>query len=85
MADVFLSYAHEDRAAVARIASALKRGGFTVWWDEDLSPGTRFRDRIRHEIESARAVVVIWSAMASEKDWVLAEAALPKVREWSFA
>ena len=40
MADVFISYASEDRNRVRPLAEALQSRGFNVWWDRSLPPGT---------------------------------------------
>ena len=39
MADVFISYASEDRDRVRPLAEALLSRGFNVWWDRSLSAG----------------------------------------------
>ncbi|MCZ6871640.1 MAG: TIR domain-containing protein [Gammaproteobacteria bacterium] len=36
MADIFLSYASEDRERVRPLVAALETGGFSVWWDSDI-------------------------------------------------
>ena len=45
MADVFISYAAENRAAAARLAQALEHAGRTVWWDHQLRSGSDFHRR----------------------------------------
>jgi hypothetical protein len=50
MADVFVSYKREDRAAAQRLAQALSQLGFDVWWDFELLSGQAYRTVIR-EIE----------------------------------
>jgi hypothetical protein len=42
MADVFLSYAREDRATASLIAGALTSRGWSVWWDRKIAPGHTF-------------------------------------------
>jgi hypothetical protein len=46
-ADIFISYAREDRAVAQRLAQALEQKGITVWWDWDLIGGTNYRAKIR--------------------------------------
>lgn len=75
MADIFLSYASEDRAAAGKIAAALIAEGFSVWWDRDLLGGADFAAAIGTELDAAKAVVVLWSAHSRESKWVRDEAA----------
>jgi hypothetical protein len=76
VADVFLSYAQEDLRVVKRLGAALEKHGWTVWFDQHIEPGRVFRDDIRKQIESAAAVVVLWSEHSVKKMWVKAEASL---------
>ena len=78
MADVFISYANEDRAIAEKIAAGLSGAGFSVWWDRHLLAGVRFQTEIKRQIEAARAVVVLWSAASEEADWVHDEATLAR-------
>lgn len=74
MADVFVSYATEDRERVKRIVESLERAGFSVWWDRRIELGRSFDREIERELEAAACVVVIWSAHSIESDWVRNEA-----------
>jgi parallel beta-helix repeat protein len=74
MADVFISYASEDRGAAQAIARALENEGWTVWWDRHLLPGGRFSRVIEQQLAESRAVVVLWTDHSVESDWVKAEA-----------
>ncbi len=49
MADVFISYAREDRQWVEQLARQLQAEGFSVWWDWDLLVGKRYRETIDTE------------------------------------
>jgi hypothetical protein len=75
MADVFISYAREDRLAAQRVAGALQRHGWSVWWDADIPPGKAWDELIERELASASCTVVLWSATSLRKGWVKAEAA----------
>ncbi len=55
MADIFISYAREDREWVEKLATQLVTEGFTVWWDWDLLVGKRYRETIETELQTARA------------------------------
>src|SRR5512138_411814 len=74
MADVFISYASEDRERAAQLASRLEQAGFTVWWDRHICGGSNFALEIEREIHAARSVVVAWSAAAYGSEWVRDEA-----------
>ena len=74
MSDIFISYAHEDRAFASMLAGSLERQGWTVWWDRNLVAGERFGRVIEQALESARCVIVVWSRHAVDSDWVQAEA-----------
>ena len=74
MADVFISYQHEDRAAAERLAQRLGADGLTVWWDTSLVAGDAWTDTIRAELKAAKVVVVLWSSASWASRWVQAEA-----------
>lgn len=75
MADIFLSYKREDRAVAAEIAAALRNAGYSVWWDDDLTPRTSWDAEIEREIKAATAVLVLWSpGAARENSFVRKEA-----------
>src|SRR5262245_16536992 len=75
MADVFLSYAREDRTAALALARALEGRGWSVWWDREIHPGEAFDQAIERELAAASAVVVLWSARSVASEWVKNEAA----------
>jgi curved DNA-binding protein CbpA len=74
MADVFLSYKKDDRAIAEAAVAALERAGYSVWWDERLTPLEHWDRLIEQEIEAAKAVLVLWTARSVESDWVRIEA-----------
>lgn len=61
MADVFISYAQEDREQAARLASQINDIGLSVWWDRALLPADKWDEAIERELDAAKAVLVIWS------------------------
>jgi hypothetical protein len=73
MTDVFISYARKDRNRVRLIAHALAAEGFAVWWDPEIKPGAKWNEVIRKALESAGAVVTVWSKTSAKSNWVLAE------------
>jgi tetratricopeptide (TPR) repeat protein len=74
MADVFLSYARSSLKDARRLAAALRSAGYSVWFDESLPVHRAYSDVIEEQLESARAVVVLWSAEAARSQWVRSEA-----------
>jgi hypothetical protein len=74
MADVFISYAREDRAAAQAVARALGDVGWSVWWDREIRVGSEFDRVIEAELTSAGCVVVLWSAHSTSSSWVRSEA-----------
>ena len=81
---IFLSYAHADKAKAQRIASALEKSGYVVWWDALIEGGSRFAKSIDEALDKADAVVVLWSKDSIESDWVKDEARTPAtVSGWS--
>lgn len=77
MAQVFISYAHEDRELACRVAAILERK-FSVWWDRDLAPSRNYLREIDARLREARCVVVLWTPAAVASDYVLAEANLAR-------
>lgn len=76
LADVFISYASEDRARIEPLVGEIEGAGYSVWWDQELKGGSRFSDRIEQEIVEAAAVLVVWSPNAARSRWVADEADL---------
>ena len=75
MADIFVSYKHEDREHALGLARILGERGWTVWWDDNLLAGDAWSEEIERQLKEARCVVVIWSANAVQSHWVRTEAA----------
>lgn len=74
MADIFISYAREDRETVAKLAAALEGAGYSLWWDRHIATGAEFSADIEREIKAAKAVIVAWSQTAISSHWVKDEA-----------
>jgi tetratricopeptide (TPR) repeat protein len=74
MADVFLSYARPDSGAAQRVTRQLAKSGRSVWFDRELPAHRAYSDVIAAELESAAAVLVLWSKSSVESQWVRSEA-----------
>lgn len=76
---IFISYKREERAFADRLRKTLARlVPANVWWDEDLQAGGRWSEDIDVALRDAACVVVIWSALSVESDWVMQEASYAK-------
>jgi hypothetical protein len=61
MADVFFSYATEDRELLEPIVEATEKAGFSVWWDRRIGLGRSFDREIERELDAAACVIVVSS------------------------
>ena len=73
MADIFISYANEDRAIVGKLARALEDAGYSTWWDTKILGGRPYRKAIIEEITDAPYFIVVWSKRSVESDFVVDE------------
>lgn len=80
MADVFISYSHENRDAARIIAETITAKGYDVWWDRDLIAGDDYTEIIEEVLDKAKAVIVVWSAVSRKSYWVRDEAAVGRDR-----
>jgi TolB-like protein/Tfp pilus assembly protein PilF len=71
---VFLSYARGDQKRARAVIAALERAGIQVWWDGLLEGGDTFLPTTEAALESADAVVVLWSRTSVDSHWVRDEA-----------
>lgn len=71
---VFLSYSRQDRARAVKIIRGLEAHGIAVWWDGMLEVGQAFAHSTETALETADAVVVLWSEAAVQSHWVRDEA-----------
>jgi glycosidase len=81
MADIFLSYARADVSITRRLAAVLEGLGWSVWWDTDLNAGDTWSSVIEAEARGAGCVVVLWSRISVQREWVLKEAAIGRQRD----
>lgn len=74
LTDIFLSYNREDSARAKVFADGFQCEGFSVWWDATLRSGEAYDEVTEEALESAKAVVVLWSPRSVVSRWVRAEA-----------
>ncbi|MGI9544806.1 MAG: toll/interleukin-1 receptor domain-containing protein [Cyclobacteriaceae bacterium] len=67
MADLFISHASEDLKVVKMLASAFDRSGWSVWYSKEPGESTE------KELQSAEAVVVLWSQFSATDRYVIGE------------
>ncbi|RYZ08533.1 MAG: toll/interleukin-1 receptor domain-containing protein [Alphaproteobacteria bacterium] len=80
MADVFISYRRSDRSIAETLYKALKQENLDVWWDAGLQAGDTFDEKIQQALQSAKAVIVLWSPDAVESEWVRGEGTIGRER-----
>ena len=78
---VFISYSHQDKAALQRLRvhlAPLAQAGLDLWDDSKIDPGAQWREEIRQALDAARVAILLVSAdfLASE---FIATDELPKI------
>ncbi|MEO8618872.1 MAG: TIR domain-containing protein [Sphingomicrobium sp.] len=73
---VFVSYARPDESWARAVIDRLEAAGFKTWWDGLIPGGERFGSQIAEALDSASAVVVLWSKNSLKSDWVQDEASV---------
>ena len=73
MAEIFISYKSERRAAAEHLAAVLERHGWSVWFDYQLVKGRDFGHQIDSKVRSAKALVALWCTLSVGSRWVAEE------------
>lgn len=85
VADVFLSYKREDLEYAKKIAAAIAKEGFSVFFDvhDDvgIDVGEGWDHRLERELAEAKAVVVLWSQLSVMSNNVRDEARRAAARQ----
>jgi adenylate cyclase len=71
---IFLSYARSAERVAKTIAGVLRSRGYSLWWDDDLPAHRAYSEIIEERLNSAKAVLVVWSREGAKSEWVRAEA-----------
>lgn len=78
--DVFISYSHADAKALTRLRVHLRPferlGQLSVWSDQLIKPGTKWREEIHNALERCRVAILLISADFLASDFI-AENELP--------
>ena len=74
MSDFFISYKREEQPVARKLADALEKKGWSVWWDPKVRTGEHFDDVIEKALMDAKCVIVIWSRLSVESRYVKDEA-----------
>jgi hypothetical protein len=74
MADIFISYANEDKETAARLAGFLESLGWSVWWDRRIPAGRTWRAVLQEALRDMRCMIALWSQDSVESPWVAEEA-----------
>lgn len=69
MKHVFISYVHEDRELVGALCDELRQEGVAVWLDrEQIHPGQRWREAIRHAIREGAFFIACFSEQSAKRE-----------------
>jgi hypothetical protein len=74
MADIFISYSNKDQELARKVFCALESHGYTLWWDQRLTPQESWDITIEVEIKRAKVVLVLWTSRSVTSEWVRSEA-----------
>ena len=81
MADVFISYARDERARADQVKAALEGLGLSVFLDvEGLDGGDVFSDVLDRQVKTSGAVLGLWSPHALSRPWVRIECQIARDR-----
>jgi hypothetical protein len=67
---VFISYSHEDKDLVERIAAVLEGNGLQPMWDRNFASGQGFHSQIKKFIAHAHVFLPVLTKRADARKWV---------------
>lgn len=65
---VFVSYAAKDAERVLPLIEIMQKNGYRVWYDEGITPGTQWDERIAARVSAASCVMAALSAAYFESE-----------------
>jgi F-box protein 11 len=71
--DVFISYSRSDQVYVDRLVTLLRGRGATVWFDDQVDPGSRWAAVIEAKIRDCTAMLVVMTPASEASGWVQRE------------
>ena len=74
MAEIFISYARQDKVRAAQFVELLESFGWDVFWDQETRAGTIWPKVLEDELGLARCLMVLWTANSVASRWVRIEA-----------
>jgi hypothetical protein len=79
---IFISYSHQDKDFVDRLAANLVRHKARVWVDRwELNVGDSIIDRIQEAIQESSALIIVISTSSMESEWCKKELSSGFLRE----
>jgi hypothetical protein len=79
---VFISYSHDDREFVRRLADDLMRRSISVWWDEwEIGVGDSLIDKVESGITSSSYLAIVLSPSSVSSAWVREELNAALIRQ----
>jgi uncharacterized protein YegL len=70
---IFVSYSRADVDYVRVLLRHLRAQGLQVWADDQISPGERWDQRIRQNIDGCAAMILVMSPHSDVSEWVAEE------------
>lgn len=79
---IFISYSHQDKAFVDKLAIQLVRRNVNVWVDRwELSVGDSLLDKVQEAVDGASALLVVLSKASVVSEWCKKELSAGLLRE----
>ncbi|MEM9739894.1 MAG: toll/interleukin-1 receptor domain-containing protein [Pseudomonadota bacterium] len=74
--DIFISYRRTDQMVARALVEQLEARGVAVWWDQKIEGGEDWRDAIVAGLESAQALVILFSDECNDSKQLKKEMAI---------